>query len=172
MATTTGTTFTTPFKDNTITLKKYLTGQAAFSTAIGFVCKLPLLQSAVMGLAVEGCRYATDKALSYLSEQIPFINSNKTVVKAALVAGSFFMAHKVINAVLPGTSCLFRASLLMTATYLFAEPVAGECSKAYSSDTGIRTTFTNIKNRIHNHYKNNDMYKKIISLWVNINPFE
>src|SRR5271156_2843513 len=111
-------TFQTSF-NNQPTVKDYLIRQTAFSTAFGFfVCRLPFFQSAALGLATEGCRYVTDLAIEKLSTKFSFIRENKTAVKTALVAGSFFLAKGVINTILPGSSTLLRAGLLMSTTYL------------------------------------------------------
>ena len=144
--------FTTSFDKQTI-IEDYLIGQTAFSTAFGFfVCRLPFFQSAALGLATEGCRYVTDKAVNRLSTQFSFIRENGTVVKTALVAGSFFIAKAVINTILPGSSTLLRAGLLMSATYLVAEPIARGAYEAYTTNKTIKQALAGIKNDICTKY--------------------
>lgn len=154
----------TPFnKDKTppqeTPLKNYLIGQTAFSTVFGFfVCRLPFFQSVALGLATEGCRYVTDKAIEQLSNKFSLIRENKTAVKTALVAGSFFLAKAVVNTVLPGASTLLRAGLLMSTVYLVGEPIARRVSDAYAQGK-----FKDIKNDISTQYST--AITKIDKLW-------
>lgn len=144
--------FTTSFNKQT-TIKDYLIGQTAFSTAFGFfVCRLPLFQSAALGLATEGCRYVTDKVVEQLSTKFSFIENNRTVIKTALVAGSFFLAKAAINTILPGSSTLLRAGLLMSATYLVAEPIIRGVFEAYTANKTVKQALADIKNDICTKY--------------------
>jgi len=152
----------TPVQETTI--KDYLIGQTAFSTAFGFfVCRLPFFQSAALGLATEGCRYVTDQVVDRLSTQFSFIRDNRTVVKTALVAGSFFLAKAVINTILPGSSTLFRGGLLMSATYLVAEPIAKGVREACTTDKTVKQSLTAIGNDIRGQYST--AARKIVDLW-------
>lgn len=161
--------FITPFNTGKTpvqktTIKDYLIGQTAFSTAFGFfVCRLPFFQSAALGLATEGCRYATDKAIEQLSTKFSFIRENRTAVKTALVAGSFFLAKVVINTILPGSSTLLRAGLLMSATYLVAEPIAKGVCEACTTNKTVKQSLTAIGNDIRGQYPT--ATGKIVDLW-------
>ncbi|KAG6559301.1 hypothetical protein RHABOEDO_001156 [Candidatus Rhabdochlamydia oedothoracis] len=150
-------------------IKDYLIGQTAFSTALGFfVCRLPFFQSAALGLATEGSRYVTDKAIAQLSAKFSFIENNRTVVKTALVAGSFFLAKAVINTILPGSSTLFRAGLLMSAIYLVAEPIATTIRQACTKEgKTVKQSLIDIKNDIGKQYpiatqKINDLWNRLV----------
>ncbi|VHO03194.1 hypothetical protein [Candidatus Rhabdochlamydia sp. T3358] len=157
-------TFTTPFNKQNTPVKDYLIGQTAFSTAFGFfVCHLPFFQSAALGLATEGCRYVTDKAVEQLSAKFSLIRDNKTAVKTALVAGSFFLAKAVVNTILPGSSSCLRAGLLMSATYLVAEPLSRRVYEACTTDKTIKACFNDIKDDIYAQYP--AATKKIADLW-------
>ncbi|MDR2539599.1 MAG: hypothetical protein LBC45_03210 [Chlamydiales bacterium] len=126
--------YTTPFHKQ-MNIKDYLIGQTAFSAAFGFfVCRLPLFQSAALGLSTEGCRYATDRVMEQLSTQFPLIRENRTFVKTAFIAGLCFLAKAAINTFLPGYSTLIRAGLLMGATYLAAEPIARRVYEACTTN--------------------------------------
>lgn len=145
-------TFRTSF-GNTTSKKDYLIGQTVFSTMFGsFVCHLPLFRSAALGLVTEGCRYATDKAIELLSSKFTIIRDNQTAVKTALVAGSFFLSNRVINAVLPSSCGFLAASSLMTTSYLFAEPIAKRTYEAYATDKTIKQCFNIIKTDIYRKY--------------------
>lgn len=155
--------FRTPFAKQT-SVKDYLIGQTAFSTAFGFfVCRLPFFQSAALGLATEGCRYVTDRAIEKLSTKFPFIRENKTAVKTALVAGSFFLAKGVINTILPGSSTLLRAGLLMSTTYLVGEPLINRVYEACTTDKTVKQSLIDIKTDIKNQYP--VAARKIADLW-------
>lgn len=148
------------------TRKNYLLGQIAFSTVIGFFCRLPLFQSAVLGLATEGCRHITDQAIDQLSSRIPFVRDHRAVVKTALVAGSFFITHAMVNAILPGSSSFCAAGPLMAATYLFAEPVAKRFYESFTSANGLKKTLIDIKNDICRQYPS--AIQKASALWDQI----
>ncbi|MDQ5956031.1 MAG: hypothetical protein ACH349_02815 [Candidatus Rhabdochlamydia sp.] len=155
--------FITSFNAQT-TVKNYLIGQTAFSTVFGFsVCRLPFFQSAALGLATAGCRYITDKAIAQLSTKFSFIEGNRTAVKTALVSGSFFLAKTVINTILPGSSTYLRAGLLMSATYLVAEPISKRVYEACTSDKTVKQSLTDIKNDISQQYP--AAIQKIADLW-------
>lgn len=144
--------FTTPFNKQT-PIKDYLINQTAFSTAFGFfVCRLPFFQSAALGVATEGCRYVTDKAVAQLSAKFSLIGENRILVKTALVAGSFFLAKAVINTILPGSSTLLRAGLLMSATYLVAEPIAKGIYEACTTDKTVKQSLIDMKREICEQY--------------------
>lgn len=145
-------TFRTPF-GNEIDGKNYLIGQTAFSTTLGFfVCRLPFLQSAILGVATEGCRSVTDKAVAYLSSKFTFIRDNQTAVKTALVAGSFFLTHVAIKAVLPKSSGFIASGLLMTATYLAAEPIAKRTYEACTTEKPLKQCFRDIQDDLCKKY--------------------
>lgn len=148
------------------TLKSYLLSQAAFSTVIGLVCRLPLIQSAALGLAAEGCRYVTDKAIDQLSSRIAFIEEHKAIIKTALVAVSFLMAHTLANALVPGSTDWTAAIGLMTVTYLIAEPIAKRFYESFTSNNGIKKTFIDIKNDIWGQYPS--ATQKISDFWDRI----
>ncbi|MGL5626476.1 MAG: hypothetical protein ACRDDW_03015 [Candidatus Rhabdochlamydia sp.] len=145
-------TFQTSF-GNTTSIKNHLIGQTAFSTMLGsFVCRLPLFQSAVLGLATEGCRYVTDKAVEHLSSKFTFIRNNQTAVKTALVAGSFFLTHGAIKAILPSSCGFIAAGSLMTATYLFAEPIVNRTYEACTTEKSIKRCLDDIKDDLGRKY--------------------
>lgn len=121
-------------------------------------------QSAALGLATEGCRYITDKAIAQLSNKLPLIKENKTAVKTALVSGSFFLAKMAINTILPGSSTLLRAALLMSATYLAAEPIATRIYQAYTEEgKTVKQSIIDIKTDICRQYPT--ATQKIANLW-------
>lgn len=156
--------FTTSFNKQT-TIKDYLISQTTFSTAFGFfVCRLPFFQSAALGLATEGCRYVTDKAIAQLSNKFSLIRENKTAVKIALVAGSLFLAKTAINTILPGSSTSLRAALLMSATYLVAEPIVTRIYQACTEESKtVKQSLIDIKNDIRRQYPT--ATQKIANLW-------
>lgn len=129
---------------NDSNLKNYLIGQTAFSTLFGyFVCRLPFFHSAALGVATEVCRYATDKAVAHLSTKSPFIRDHQTATKTALLAGSFFLTHWTVNALLP-SSGFIAAGLVMTATYLVAEPIVKRIVEKCTTNKLVNDILTDI----------------------------
>lgn len=142
--------FTTFFNNKTNQME-YLIGQTVFSTVFGFaVCRLPFLQSIGLGIATEGCRKVTDQAIEHLVTKFPYIREYKTVVKTALVAGSFFLGKIITNLIL-GSSPYFQTGILMGTTYLLAEPIVKGVRKACKNEI-IRQILTDIGQDIHNQY--------------------
>lgn len=159
--------FSTPFGNET-DKKNYLMGQTAFSTTLGFVvCRLPFLQSAALGVATEICRYVTDKAVAYLSNEFSHISNYQTTVKTVLVAGSFFLTNIAINAVLPNSFGFMASSLLMTATYLAGEPIAKRASEAWNADKPLKQCFIDIQNDLCEKYGPTieTVQAKITTIW-------
>ena len=146
-------------------LKNNLIGQTVFSTTFGFVaCRLPFFQSGALGLATEGCRYVTDRAIDQLSTKFSFIRDNKTAVKTALVAGSFFLAKAVVNTILPGSSTLLGAGLLMSVNYLGAEPICRRIHEACNTEgKSIKQCLSDIKSDFYTKYP--VATQKIANLW-------
>ena len=163
--------FTTSFNKQT-TIKGYLISQTVFSTAFGFlVCRLPFVQSAALGLATEGCRYITDKAVTQLSNKFSSIKENRTAVKTALVAGSLFLAKTAINTILPGSSTLLGAALLMSTAYLAAEPIATRIYQTFTEEgKTVKQSLIDMKTDICRQYpaptqKITNLSQKITNLW-------
>ena len=145
-------------------LKNYLFGQTSFSTVFGFlVCRLPFFQSAALGVATEFCRHATDCAIDQLSTKFSFVRDNKTAVKTALVAGSFFLAKVLSNTIFPGSSTFLGAGLLMSTVYLIGEPMHRGFHAAITQDKTVKQSLIDIKNDIYTQYP--AAAQKIANLW-------